>query len=639
MTKRYKQELQNLGQTFEIASRADVSSLSRILEQCVERPMLAIGSGGSFSTASFAALLHEHFTGCVARAATPLEYLTAPGTKASVVCFTASGRNRDIASAFKLAAIHEGGLVGALVMATDTPIHALQTRFKYTQVADYPNEKFTDGFLAVSSLVASSILLTRAYEKILGLGPALPNSLNCVARNGVGRDSFDALGNEFGAVTERNVVSVLYTPSAKPAAIDLESRFVEAALLPLHIADLRNFGHGRHHWIAKRGHETGVISLVGDNLTTLADRTSSLLPSEVAHQRIDLSGPVPLQAMTSIIVGMHIAESAGRSVGIDPGKPGIPEFGRKLYRLGPGSSKQDQSKLNLRAAICRKSSTAEYGELTQRTIWEAAYMRAHRKFQTTPINGVVFDYDGTLCASDQRFEPLIEEVGIELCKLLTAGLKVGIATGRGPSAGKALRNLLPTECWKDVFLGYYNGSIVLPLADDRDPIAYEMSPDPILAALMHDPLFSSTTPRSNTAQISIRFAATSNLSPAISAARRIVKEIGVTASVVASSHSIDIVRGSASKLSVVDTIISEIANKDTNVLRIGDRGSWPGNDFDLLDHPLGLSVEETSSHPNHCWNFAPAGVLGVQATLYYLSRIQINAKGTFLRMKPNDRGY
>ena len=61
----------------------------------------------------------------------------------------------------------------------------------------------------------------------------------------------------------------------------------------------------------------------------------------------------------------------------------------------------------------------------------------------------------------------------------------------------------------------------------------------------------------------------------------------------------------------------------------GDKGRWPGNDVDLLANPLGISVDEVSEDLDTCWNLAPAGVLGPQAMLYYMSRISTDARGRF----------
>ena len=57
----------------------------------------------------------------------------------------------------------------------------------------------------------------------------------------------------------------------RSAAIDLESKLTEAALMPVQVADFRNFAHGRHHWLAKRGGETAVLALVCESDAEVAD--------------------------------------------------------------------------------------------------------------------------------------------------------------------------------------------------------------------------------------------------------------------------------------------------------------------------------------------------------------------------------
>ena len=86
-----------------------------------------------------------------------------------------------------------------------------------------------------------------------------------------------------------------------------------------------------------------------------------------------------------------------------------------------------------------------------------------------------------------------------------------------------------------------------------------------------------------------------------------------------SSHSMDIVvYHEVSKLRVIE---------DTaNTLCIGDYGSVEGNDYELLTCPASLSVDKVSKNAGSCWNIAPAGMKGLDATLYYLSRLTVKDK-------------
>lgn len=54
---------------------------------------------------------------------------------------------------------------------------------------------------------------------------------------------------------------------------------------------------------------------------------------------------------------------------------------------------------------------------------------------------------------------------------------------------------------------------------------------------------------------------------------------------------------------------------------------WPGNDSYMLKEPFSLSVDEVSPDPKTCWNLAPPGYRGVQATLAYLDCLQIANNG------------
>ncbi len=102
MGKPYASELARLPETYSWALQADVNRLVGALEKAAAHPLVTIGSGGSFSAASFCAALHERVTGQAARACTPLEVVSAdPGAvpRSAIVLFSASGKNPDILAA------------------------------------------------------------------------------------------------------------------------------------------------------------------------------------------------------------------------------------------------------------------------------------------------------------------------------------------------------------------------------------------------------------------------------------------------------------------------------------------------------------------------------------------------------------
>ena len=596
---------------------------------------MAVGSGGSFSIATLAARLHEHRTGHLARSATPLDLVNSDIT-AGVVCFSASGRNRDIRIAYREAALRENGPVSALVLAADSPLHALSNRHAYTTVASFFNDAFKDGFLAVASIVAAGVALVRAYSHVFGGTITLPETLVGLCEETLHRSQYATLTDDTTPVVKKAVVSVLYDPALSAAAVDLESRFVEAALGFLHTADFRNFGHGRHYWMAKRAEETGLLALVADDARLLADRTLGLIPEKVERRRIDFTGPLELTALSGLIASLFVSASAARLAKIDPGKPNVPSFGRRLYALGPRPFRRKLPEINKDTAVRRKLRAAGVASDKWRHLFENAYQAVLERLFDTRVYAVVFDYDGTLCDADGRFNPLSANMGQALTRLWKGGVHIGIATGRGPSAGHAIRCSLPDAAWTDITIGYYNGSIIAKLSDDRDPIAVATPDDELSMAIRQDPFFAEAKIRANAAQLTIQTNNPRDIRPGIERVQNILRDTGTVARVCASSHSIDVVHGHASKCAVVDAVST---HGDCGiVLRIGDKGAWPGNDCDLLDNEYGLSVDSVSGHLTHCWNLAPAGFLGIAATHYYLSKIYIDRRPARLRLRGSHRG-
>src|SRR5262249_33743560 len=148
--------------------------LRTVLEEATRRPAVMLGSGGSFSVASFAALLHQLNTARLGTACTPLDYMSLPLRDTAVMCFSASGRNKDICAAFEAAARREVRPLLGLVMRDESPLHEAAARYRYSRIISATSDQFTDGFLAVRSLLGSCVLLLRAYRELMGDRADLP---------------------------------------------------------------------------------------------------------------------------------------------------------------------------------------------------------------------------------------------------------------------------------------------------------------------------------------------------------------------------------------------------------------------------------------------------------------------------------
>ena len=103
MGRPYESELSELGQTYAWSMAASAESLAGSLAEALRLPLIAVGSGGSLTSASVAAILHMRFTGLVARVMTPYDLAMSPLSlkETGVLLCTAGGSNPDVLSCFE----------------------------------------------------------------------------------------------------------------------------------------------------------------------------------------------------------------------------------------------------------------------------------------------------------------------------------------------------------------------------------------------------------------------------------------------------------------------------------------------------------------------------------------------------------
>jgi HAD superfamily hydrolase (TIGR01484 family) len=435
-------------------------------------------------------------------------------------------------------------------------------------------------------------------------------------------------------------VIALHGLDSRAAAVDFESKCVEAGLANIQLADFRNFAHGRHHWLAKRPH-TSVIAFVTPSDRVLADRTLRLLPKELSVTRIDLVRAGPLGAIEALAFVFSLVSAMGAAKGIDPGQPGVPDFGSKIYSLDAIKSAAKKpakatAHLSLGPAVRRKA-RASIETLTASggfERWAHAHSIAIDLLRNSEYSAVIFDYDGTILEKGRQWLGPAEETAEILINLLDAGIPVGIATGRGRSAGKDLRSSLPARLWKRILIAYYNGGTVASLSDESQPVRdapMRIELQPILAKINENvelQLAAAITVRES--QITIE--------PNKSARQSFVWDlvsglIGATdlpgVRIVRSSHSIDILAPGISKTRLIDRMKSEFdLPSELEILAVGDRGQWPGNDAELLSGLHALSVDECSADPSHAWNMFPAGVRGICGTHRLCKSLKVTERMT-----------
>ena len=636
MGKPYQSELAALRSTLAWAIACDISLLAGTLRNVAGRSLVATGSGGSLSAAKLAAGFHQLSGAGFAKSATPLEIVAqqALPNDAAYLLLSAGGANTDVLGLFRHLAYREQQHLIALTARKNTPLGRLVQRYPASVCLEHEPPSGRDGFLATNSLTTFSVLLARAYITAFGIGNSSLGTLSLLASSAQQWASYVAsLKTQAAPLWLRNHLVILFPPEAEAGAIDLESKFTEAALGSVHIADYRHFAHGRHHWLAKQGDDSAVLSFISPRFRELAESTLTCLPKGIPVARMELPSDPFEAGVLSILAAIVLVGFAGTHRGVDPGRPGVPSFGRKIYHLRWRPPQTDENYLKSLevAAVSRKQRATGQGDELH-AILRAAFSKFCGNLRQQHLKAIVLDYDGTMVPTVQRFDPLSCNMAKPLVSLLKKGAIVGIASGRGKSLRVALQNALPRQLWDRVVLGYYNGSQTGLLSEDTLPVSGSVQPE--LLKFQHT-LRSTTawsekiTVESRPSQLSV----TAQMGTCMDKLwRQIMECIEQSAldgfKVVRSGHSVDILSPGVSKLAVVERVQALARAKSEEVLRIGDQGGWPGNDYELLAMFPALSVDEVSAALDSCWNLAPRGHVGPSALQAYLDAMYLT-KGLF----------
>jgi len=636
--KSYSAELKNLDSTYEWALGAPIDDLMAFVCGSRTFPLVSVGSGGSLTSAILASLLHQQ-AGRMSVHITPLETVSRSYLlhDVSALFFSARGRNHDILVSFESVAKEEPRQLMVLCAKKGSLLKHIADEYPYVYFLEFDLPLGTDGFLATHSLLSFAIFLIRAYKDCLSLSYRIPESLDSLVHPSISRHRFlSQLESDASALLKKDTLVVLYGKWSKPAAFDIESKFSEAALGNVQLTDYRNFAHGRHNWLAKNGDRTGIVAFITPEDEKIATRTLDLIPEKIPIVRLLSDSSGPIAALNLLVKTLYLVKVAGESKGIDPGRPGIPEFGIRIYNLRmPISLEKNPLLVECSppevAAISRKIRTHLYPAQTEGIIqfWVKAYRKFAQSIQEACYDSIVFDYDGTLCDPARRFTGASTEIGKLLTSLLEQGITVGVVTGRGKSVRDDLQRIVPKVCWSQVLVGYYNGSDIGLLSDNTHPDKnrdMDSALKSIISSLKeHEYLGYIAKYECRPKQITFEPVGLSSLDDIMYTMRNLVEKLGLLGvQILESSHSIDILAPGVSKLDLVKEVsLKAKKTKTAETLCIADRGKWPGNDFALLSGKYSLSVDTVSTDPDSCWNLAPLGHRGVRATLDYLKAIEI----------------
>ncbi len=596
------------------AAGQDVAMLRRAVQLYGDRGLLAVGSGGSFTAAAYAADQHFRRYGRPSQAITPLEVFQVPtnaAANAAGLLLSAEGKNHDILAAAKQLRLRACPTIG-LTLRSTSPLVELSDETGAASLAAYNMPWGKDGYLATNSLIATLILLWRAYAADDTVVAELPLLVNWYQQ-------FDRRIEQAGDMKRPGRALILHGAVGRIGAIDLESKLAEGALAFGQVCNFRQFAHGRHLQLSQLSEPVTVVSFStgGD---PLAAETIRLLPTEVGPV-LDVTLPRISDAGAEIagVLAAMVITRAWAGEHIDPGQPAVPQFGRDLHAL-------DVSTLAPHAlpptpSMLRKQASNDSPEVL---IQHAR--RYIERLQAARLRLLVCDFDGTFCDTVKRFEGLDSRIAPELTRLARSGVHLAFATGRGVKLRKVLHDKLPADVWPMVTMGCYSGSFIFSLADIH---AAAPPADPRLSDLAQwlsktRALSTQVDPCADVGQLSLRGISGSDKVRLIAAINEWVAQHGHEGwRAFCSGHSVDVVTEKAGKLLVVQDACHRLGlNPLTQVLRVGDGGDFGGNDYELLSEGLALSVDAVPPSVEQCWNLLPRMLSGVRGTEYYLQNLE-----------------
>ncbi len=627
----FNQKLDALPSTLNLFETFDPSCLATALRQGGGRHALAVGSGGSLVAAEYFARCRDTLSLGPTSVQTPMQaVLELQGLAESEVwLFSAGGDNADISAAAQ-AALDRGCRRLHLVTRNEKGAAAEIARRGNGTVHLVPVADAKDGYLATHSLMASvtALLLGSdlASREPLGrdallslLAERLARCLEPISREEV-RELFDG-------IRRTDTLILAADPLLRPLAVLLDTSLWEAALCPIQTTDIRNLAHGRHTWLHHRAEETFVLGLTGVDSRSSWRAIDAVLPSSIRRAALDHGSCSRLDNASALIDGFGIIEGLGVILEIDPGKPGVGDFGRSIYEAG--SLAQVASRLTTSVRHKRSAMARTGGQEADCETLSSTNQERVEALLKAEIGGAVFDYDGTLVATDCRFGPPEPRIIEQIVRLHHAGVEIGIATGRGGSVGEELRSLLPPEMVGSVVVGYYNGGLLRTADVDIEHELIERHPAIEGAAAWlwtRRDLFEAHDFKVRALQITIGM-------DALKHPDRFVgdfSECPVLASgdlrITSSGHSYDVVPAASSKLKVVEAL-RVAAKPGSEILCFGDSGSRSGNDHAFLSHAFGISVGDVCDAPDGCWSLFGDRPTGPEALLRVLRSLVHSPEG------------
>jgi len=625
MKGRFSEKLDGLTATVALGVASDVIPLARALTEGRDRPTIAVGSGGSAIAADYFGRCRETLFCARTSVETPMQFVlgAASITDCDIWLFSASSDNADVLAAVETAIKRRARSI-QLITRNPEGLAVTKLRTAGGKIHVVPVADAKDGYLATHSLVATTTALLLASDLASGepAGEALKESYRAGVEGRLSDDSRTLLRDRFRSLSSSDTVLVLADPQVKTVATLIDTSLWESGICPVQTTDFRNFAHGRHAWIHQRSTSSIALALTGQDSRAVWGALKHLLPGDLRVVEVDFGRSGRLANAFGIIDALVLIEVMGEAVGIDPGRPPIGSYAKDMY--------DDPALLSLSAALQppidhKRAAVFRHDDpKSQHLLLDEARRVWLDGLSEATFGGIVLDYDGTIVRTADRYSLPADDLIRELERLLSEGMKVAIATGRGSSAGRDLRHVLRPEFHSGVTVAYYNGGYTRPLDVDiksERPPADPAIDEAIAWLQANEGLFITPSSLDAGVQVTVQKDALKDAQAFAVEVKACPPLADGRLRLTSSAHSFDLVPSSTTKLTAIHAIAAEI-DDGFAVLCVGDSGSRSGNDYAILATPHGISVGDVCGLANGCWSFFGDHLLGPDALLELLRALK-----------------
>jgi sugar/nucleoside kinase (ribokinase family)/fructoselysine-6-P-deglycase FrlB-like protein len=314
----------------------------KILNLVNQQNAIFVGSGGSFTAATFGEALFLHTLGRLSKAITPYEFEGLKSIdKENVVWFIShGGGNTDILGAALHAQAMSHRKCVVLTGNKNSKLVEIAKENNWTPILASAEERDFVSVIGLLSQVSTLCGLLASDEELNSL-KAFFSEDNLRKRFNSSMREMQTMANELAPNPQivKNTHIVAFARGwGWPALVDLESKITEGGICTIEISELKNFTHGRYINLFDRPNRR-VVLIETPNDRELVDyldiRFRKYIPTyRIETEDVGISGAVDL-----LIKALSLALHLGHIAKQDILRPQFPKQARGLYSWEPSSRK------------------------------------------------------------------------------------------------------------------------------------------------------------------------------------------------------------------------------------------------------------------------------------------------------------